>query len=157
MKEEWKLILEDMFPAKLYERDMVWDMCAILSNKLMFFHRNIDEFESARAEDYLRNLVPYSKKPTSEYRMYIVSGIQFISFAWINISSENFERVLNVMKNEFKLCEIMPSESLEPNLVSTIYLFKGEEIVFSEDIYPSHLAWLTQGLSKFNLIKHKVL
>ncbi len=156
MKEEWELILEKMFPAKRYERDMIWDMCTIICDRLAFFN-NIDDFERDRAKDYLKSIVSYSKRPTNEYRMYIVSGIQFVSFAWLNINSEIFEQLFKAMKYEFILYDEMPSKSLDPNLVSTVYLFKDEKIIFSEDIYPSHLAWLTLGLSKFNLIKHKVL
>ncbi len=156
MKEKWELILERMFPAKRYERDMIWDMCTILSDRLTFFN-NIDEFECDRAKDYLKSIVSYSKKPVNKYRMYIVSGIQFVSFAWLNINPEAFEQLFNTMKCEFALCDEMPSNSLDPNLVSTVYLLKGEEIIFSEDIYPSHLTWLALGLSKFNLINHRVL
>lgn len=156
MKEKWELILEKMFPAKRYERDMIWDMCTILTDRLTFFN-NIDEFECDRAKDYLKSIVSYSKKPVNKYRMYIVSGIQFVSFAWLNIDSEVFERLFNTMKYEFIVYDEMPSKSLDPNLVSTVYLFKGEEMIFSEDVYPSHLAWLMLGLFKFNLIKYKVL
>lgn len=48
MKEEWELILEKMFLAKRYERDMIWDMCTIICDKLAFFN-NIDDFERDRA------------------------------------------------------------------------------------------------------------
>ncbi len=86
-----------------------------------------------------------------------MSGIQFVSFAWLNIDSEAFERLFETIKYELIVYDEMPSKSLDPNLVSTVYLFKGEEMIFSEDVYPSHLAWLMIALTKFNLIKYKML
>ena len=157
MKEEWVYFLKSEFDSKKYERDMVWDFCEILSHRLSFFIKNIDEYEQSRAENSLKNLLPFSKKPVTKYRMYIFSGIQFVSFAWIDIDSEIFSKVYTALKSEFELCNMMPAQLLDPNLVSTVYLLDGEDTALIEHIYPSHLTWLLQSLSKFNLIKHKIL
>jgi len=41
MKEKWGLILEKMFPAKRYKRDMIGDMCTILTDRLTFFNNKV--------------------------------------------------------------------------------------------------------------------
>ncbi len=151
-QEKWIELLEKQFYAKSYHRDMVWDFCNILSTKLLTFQNNVDDFEKNRAKEALRPLIPYSKAPTARYRMYIVSGVQFFSFAWVGMKYEDFERINKLLKQELGLCERMPSESLEPNLVSTVYLLNDKDFVIAEDIYPSHLAWLLISLSKNNLI-----
>ena len=86
---------------------MVWDFCKIISNRLCFFNQRIDEYEQNRAENSLKNLLPFSKKPVTKYRMYIFTGIQFVSFAWINIDADILNKVYKALKSEFELCDII--------------------------------------------------
>lgn len=157
MQEEWVYFLKNEFDSKKYERDMVWDYCNILSHRLSFFSKNIDEYEQNRAENSLKNLLPFSNEPVAKYRMYIFAGIQFVSFAWIDIDADILSKVYSALKSEFELCDVMPAQLLDPNLVSTVYLLDGKDIILIEHIYPSHLTWLLQSLSKFNLIKQRML
>lgn len=153
IKENWIYALETLFTAKKYTRDMIWDFCSILSMNIMSFQDEVDEFEKNRAEEYLREIVAYSKKPQSRYRMYIVCGIQYVAFAWTEIQAEVLQEVRQAIEYEFGMCEMMNITGLDPNLISTLYLFEGDDIVLMEHMYPTHLAWLLQSLSKYNLVK----
>ncbi len=152
-KENWIYALENLFPAKKYTRDMIWDFCEILSMNLMIFQEELDDFEKRRAEEYLREIVAYSKKPQSKYRMYIVCGIQFVSFAWTEIQSETLQEVRQAIEYEFGMCDKMDIKGVEPNSISTLYLFEGNDVVLMEHMDPAHLTWLLQSLSKYNLVK----
>ena len=152
-KENWIYALEHMFPSKKYTRDMIWDFCNILSINLMTFQDEVDEFEKNRAEEYLREIVAYSKKPQSRYRMYIVCGIQFIAFAWTEIPFEALQEVRQSIEYEFGMCDKIGTKGIDPNSISTLYLFEGDDVVLMEHMDPAHLTWLLQSLSKYNLAK----
>lgn len=153
IKEDWNYALETLFPAKKYTRDMIWDFCSILSMNLITFQDEVDEFEKYRAEEYLRKIVAYSKKPQSKYRMYIVCGIQYVAFAWVEIQAEVLQEVRKTIEHEFGMCDVMNTTDVDPNLISTLYLFEGDNVVLVEHMYPAHLTWLLQALSKYNLVK----
>lgn len=157
MADNYINALSNAFLSKEYSRDMVWDLCLMISERLMFFGDKVDDFERNRAENTINELVHYSEAPISKFRMYIISGIQFVSFACYDFSADTIGKVFNTLKSEFELCDIMPSKTLDPNLVSTIYIFEEKKIIFKEDIYPAHLAWIMQGLAKYNVIKQEVL
>lgn len=152
-KEDWVYALEYLFPAKKYTRDMIWDFCTILSTNLMIFQDDADDLEKCKAEEYLREIVAYSKKPQSRYRMYIVCGIQFIAFAWTEIQSETFQEVRQAMEHEFGMCDMLDIKGVDPNSISTLYLFEGNNVILMEHMNPAHLTWLLQSLSKYNLAK----
>lgn len=157
MVEDYICALNQVLSAKRFHRDMVWDLCSMISERLMYFGNEVDPFERSRADETIRELISYSKAPMSKFRMYIISGVQFVSFACCDFNAETINKVYNTLKSEFELCDIMPSKTLDPNLVSTIYIFDEKDIILKEDIYPDHLAWLMQGLAKYNVVKQKIL
>ena len=155
MNNEWIDVLSELFSAKKYDRDMLYDSFTMITSQMNAL--KADDFDRDRAKKYIDAFRIHIRKPEHRYRMYIISGILFVSFAWIDIEPDLFDKVNAVMKNEFSGREIMPAKKLDPDLVSTIYVFDGEKIVYAENIYPAHLAWLLLALSKYNVIKHKII
>ena len=56
---------------------------------------------------------------------------------------------------EFSLCDEFPIKSIEPNAVSTLYIFKNRELILYEHMFPSHLALITNGLSSKNIADYR--
>ena len=154
MNNEWIDVLSALFSAKKYDRDMLYDSFMMITHQMNAL--KADDFDRDRARKYIDAFKIHIRKPEHRYRMYIITGILFVSFAWIDIESDLFDKVNSVIKNEFSGCAIMPAKKLDPDLVSTLYVFDGEQILYTENIYPAHLAWLLTALSKYNVIKYKI-
>lgn len=152
INDGWKTILNSQFHCSEYHIDMVRDFCEIVCTNLALFQEKRDEFETDRANKAIRSLTAYSKPPVHRYRVYLVSGLQSFSCAWITDSNKEFSKFMAAVQNEFSQCEIMPINNLDPNLVSTMFIFENTDIICAEHIYPYHLAWLLEKLSKVNLI-----
>lgn len=149
----WKTILCNNFLCNNYSIDMVRDYSEIICTRLMLFSGRIEEIEENRAHTTVKSLIPHCKQIHNRNRMYIVSGIQYLSFACTEISDMSAEKILLKLKSEFEMCDIMPIDQLEPNLVSAIYIFRDESLIFCENIYPAHLASLLNSLQSYNQIK----
>lgn len=152
INDGWKTILNSQFHCSEYHIDMVRDFCDIVCNNLLLFGDAAETIEINKARNALNRLLPYIKAPVHCYRVYLVSGLQFFSAAWITNSNKEFSKFMTAIQNEFSQCKIMPISDLDPNLVSTMFVFDKTEIVCAEHLYPSHLAWLLEKLSKVNLI-----
>ena len=149
--DKWIELLKLQFNAKQYHIDMVRDFCEIVVRNLTLFDN--DEFETEIAKEDVRLLAGYCKLPLHRYRIYLVSGIRFFSAAWLTNSTDDFAKFRKSVENEFSSCELMQIEGLDPNLVTTLFIFENDKITLAEHMYPSHLAWLLEKLSKVNLIR----
>lgn len=151
--DRWLDLIKLQFHAKEYYFDMVRDFCDIVAANLVLFGDDKDEFETERAKKAIKLMADCNVAPTHHYRIYLVSGIQFFSAAWVTDSTQDYNSFIKAVENEFSLCERMQTKGLDPNLVTTLYVFEKEKIVLAEHMYPSHLAWLLEKLSKVNLIR----
>ena len=149
--KDWRSLLSQNFEAKEYSIDMVRDYTEIICRRLSSFN-NIDKIEKLRAEKTVKEMASCCKAPVNKNRMYIVSGIQFMSFAWTNIHDNSIKLLKAKLKSELCVCEVMPIDKIEPNLISSIYIFEDDQIVLCEHIYPYHLAITLDSLRDHNLI-----
>jgi len=152
---------EKLFPATKHSYDILVDLFEIIVGRLSLFEENIDQFEKNRAEEYLsemKKVILFSLKPECEYlyRLYIISGIQFVSLCCVDLSEKNINRIIGDLEMEFSLCDEFPIDSLEPNAVSTLYIFKNREIILYEHMFPSHLAFIINELTSKNIVNYNL-
>ena len=164
MNKEQKIIQmsEKLFPSTKHSYDILVDLFEIIVRRLSLFEKNIDETERIRAEEYLsemKSVILSSLKPSCEYlyRLYIISGVQFVSLCCIDLSEKDINKIVSDLKMEFSLCDEFPVDSLEPNAVSTLYIFKNRELILYEHMFPSHLALITNVLSSKNIVDYSYL
>lgn len=163
MNKEQKIIQmsEKLFPATKHSYDILVDLFEIIARRLSLFEKNIDETEKNRAEEYLsemKGIIISSFKSDCEYlyRLYIISGVQFVSLCCVDLSERNINKIISDLEIEFFLCDEFPIDSLEPNAVSTLYIFKNREIILYEHMFPSHLAFIISELSSKNIVDYNL-
>lgn len=152
--ENWEFHLQSIFSAEKYSIDMVRDYGEILCLRFTLFSNKIDDFEYSRAKAHLSELIPYCKAPQNQYRVYVVSGLEQFSLAWITDSYGKVNDFINKIKQDIQWSELLPIEKLEPNLVSSLYIFQDDKIILCEHLYPYQLAWILDMLYDENLIKY---
>ena len=152
---------EKLFPATKHSYDILVDLFEIIVRRLSLFKKNIDETEKIRAEEYLSEMkyvILSSAKSSCEhlYRLYIISGVQYVSLCCIDLSGKTINKIVSDLKMEFSLCDEFPIDSLEPNAVSTLYIFKSREIIWYEHMFPSHLALIISELASKNIVDYNL-
>ena len=153
MTDGWEIILNSQFHCKEFHIDMVRDFCDIVCNNLLLFGDTVETIEIDKARNTINKLLPYIKAPVHRFRVYLVSGINFFSAAWITDSYEKFSKFIKPVKSEISEYEVISVENVDPNLISTLFVYNGNKLLCAEHIYPSHLAWLLEKLSDVNLIR----
>lgn len=161
MTEKQKLIymIEKLFSSKIYSLDILYDLELLINVRLKLFQDTIEEIEKLRAEEYLKEIAKFTKKRRiCEFanRIYIISGVQAVSFAAVQLSDRAIKNIIFDLSKELLLCDSLPIETTEPNLVSTIYMFHGENVVFLKHIYPACTALVLQVLSSKNILNYPV-
>ncbi len=157
--QDVKNVIKSLFPSKIYSYDILYDLQNIICQRLMLFKNSIDGFEKSRAEDYLediKSVLPKHANKSTEYlyRLYIISGVQFVSLCCFELSEKTIKNIISDLEIEFSLCDEFPVYSLEPNAVSTLYIFKNKELIFYENMYPSHISFIINELSSKNIVNY---
>lgn len=147
-----KSILEGHLYAKRYYWDMLNDLNDIVNSRKFIYESKFDNYDRIDLLEFQNKIIPSIKKPTHKYRMYIVCGIRYVSLAYIDIPDDIFEKIFSGTKDELSKYSPMPVHDLDIHLISTVYIFKYKKIIYSENIYPSHMAWLLNSLKEENLI-----
>lgn len=146
--------LKTLFHAKKYSTDMAYDMAAMISKRLIQLRANADAFEFNRAEEHLRELIPYYIQPTAANRLYIITGLECMSLACISLSDYTIEGIIKDLKVDILSSDPFPLQEVEPNFVSTLYIFRGSKIEFEYNCYPADLACLVKCLNSENVIQY---
>ena len=160
--QQMKEMVNKLFPSTTNSYDILYDLYNIISERLLLFKNNIDETEKWRAEYYLNDIretifLPRKRKIEYKYRLYIISGVQFVSLVCLELNSESIEKIIHNLKIEFLLYDKIPIESIDPNAVSTIYIFKENEVIYCDDFFPAHLVWISQMLQSKNILAYNLL
>ena len=150
--ESVKSILNEYFYAKRYYWDMLSDLNAITDSRKFMYESKFDNYTTIDLGAFKENIIPSIKDPTHKYRMYIICGVCYVALACIDIPEDIFEKIFSDIKEELCQYDPMPTKELDVHLISTLYVFKYKKIVYSENIYPSHMAWILNALKDENLI-----
>ena len=150
--ETVKSVLGEYLYAKRYYWDMLNDLNVIVNSRKFLYESKFDNYTKIDLSSFQNRIIPSIKKAAHKYRMYIICGVRYVSLAYIDISEDIFEKILSDIKEELSQYDPMPTHDLDIHLISTVYIFKHQKIIYSENIYPSHMAWLLNSLKEENLI-----
>ena len=153
MKENWISLLESEFDFKEYHQDMIYDFFIIINNRLSLFNENLETFEVENAKNFVEYLIPYCKNPKQKHRMYIVSGIKDVLFAWNDFDDYVMRELDAILKLRFTLIDKAQAEMMPSDLLITMYICTYEKMKIA-NILPSDLIWFAQRFSKYNLANH---
>ena len=152
---ELKYMIEKLFPSKVYTLDILYDLKLMISIRLKQFQHNVDEFEKCRAEEYLKEMSEFVKSPRKyEFpnRLYVISGVQFVGVACLDLSDKAIQNIIYDLQKELYDCEPFPVNRTEVNLINTVYIFHESTPVFWRHIDPAYAALISQTLSTKNIV-----
>lgn len=157
-KQELKYMTERFFPSKIYSYDILCDLDRIIKLRLELFKTNIDEFEEYRAKNYLHELVKFTDKFNGEYefrnRLYLISGVQFVALACVELSDAAIKNISTDVWADLVMSDSLKIEDLETNMLTSIYIFQANDIIFCQHLYPSMVALILQTLSSKNIVDY---
>lgn len=158
-KQELKYMTERLFPSKIYSYDILFDLYRIIKLRLELFKTNIDEFEEYRAKNYLHELVKFICKFEGyefKNRLYLISGVQFVALACVELSDTAIDNISTDVLTDLAMSDSLKTEDLEPNMLTSIYIFQENDIIFYQHLYPSMVALILQTLSSKNIVDYKL-
>ncbi|HNX63659.1 MAG TPA: hypothetical protein PKI60_00530 [Oscillospiraceae bacterium] len=144
--------LKELFSAKQYVPEMVSDMSAIIAKQIVKMKSKADEFEIERASQHLEKIMRFDVKTAITYRLYIVVGIEAVVLICLDLSQLEINNIINTQ--QLNSVDYPPLAKVEPNLISSLYIFKNEELIYDSELYPFELAPLMHCLSQKNIIKY---
>jgi hypothetical protein len=137
---------------KSYSTDLLYDAKIIYKEQLQKYREWFFEDDLKHIEDKIKALESIKIVPINKSRVYIVSCDTFICFAMYNMD----ECVVDNLCNVFNLAGIPLDETelVKPVFRSTLFVFKGKELLLSEEISTTQLAKLMAIFHKENLVNY---
>lgn len=151
-KDQISFILGSYLTAKKYHADMISDIKTILMKNLSEFGDGADDYELSRAAESYKSLLLYNEPITSQNRIYIVSGLQCISFCALNVPEILFKKLDEFLRDEEMHSDDFPNtRGFDCNLIISIFLFENSDLIYSRHIYPYEFGIVMNAFGKHNL------
>nr|WP_319487265.1 hypothetical protein [uncultured Caproiciproducens sp.] len=150
--QEHILQMFDVANLKSYSTDLLYDAKIIYKTQLQKYREWFLKDDLKRTEDRIKALESMKIVPINKTRVYIVSCDTFICFAMYNMD----ECVVDNLCDVFDLVGISLNEAelVKPNFRSTLFVFKGKNLLLSEEISTTQLAKLMAIFYKENLVNY---
>lgn len=149
---QYEKLLSPYFSAKKFYPDMLHDYLTLISERLMTFGHKIESGYQKNLEDNIKSLVVYSRPPIQNNRVYIISDMEYILFAALNMSDLNVQAIKNSL--DFSALKSKVPNYLEypPCDVITLYIFSKGQETYRVNITPHEFAYLLYKYRTQNLI-----
>lgn len=147
-----KTVLCNCLTAKRYYLDMIRDLSELVKLRKELFKVQMTKTVQFDLDVFINKLSFYDKKPKNKNRIYVISSYRYIDLIAIDLPDEFAENILFGIKNELDQYDELNINFVKPELVSTIYIYRYSKIIYSQHIYPEHLAWILNSLKNENLI-----
>lgn len=153
-KSQIKEAVTSLVRVSRYSDDIAHDLKFIYSDRIHHYGKNADEFELYRIKKHYELLSQFSIVPENKNRIYVVTGMECIMAICLDISDTSKDKIIDSLKLETKLSDPFPSYTVEPNFITTLYVFTDDKAVYSVDLFPYWIGVLVQSFRKKNIIRH---
>lgn len=147
--------LKSIVPLTRYTEDIAYDLKQIYSDRIYHYGKNADEFELYRIKQHYDKLKDFQIMPTDSIRIYVITGMECIMALCLDISEKAKNEIVECLRDELKQSDRFPSYDVDPNFISTIYVFENDKATYSSDFYPYMMGFLVHALRKKNRISYK--
>lgn len=137
-----------------YSDNIAYDLRFIYSDRIHHYGKIADEYELYRIMEHHKVLSEFSVKPDNSNRIYVVSGMECIMAICLEVSDVSIKKIIDSLKVEVSLSDPFPYEDVDTSFITTIYVFSGEKVVYSADLFPYWLGVLVQAFRNKNIIRH---
>ncbi len=133
-----------------YNTDMFYDCREILLIQFERFEFYLEYEEREFFRNLINDMKDYNVPPRKGYRFHIVNGLDRLICSVRKIT----ECTVNDIIDFLELCENKPPEIINsvPELVSTVFIFEGNENVYRHDIYASQCSDLVRRFESRNIV-----
>lgn len=134
--------------SKVNYEDIIYDLKIVYPLQITRFKEFLLSNDSVFEKyDMVKQL---NANVTNKYRAYIFSAVDIANLVMISIDESVFEHLCYV----YELVETDVPEYINPNYISTLFLFKDRNLIGHYDITASQLATLMAVFKKENLVNY---
>lgn len=152
-----KVLKKHISGLSRHEPEMLFDIMEILNNRYNRFNRYLDFFQDLKMTGVINEMKVAAIKPADNEirRMYVFNDYNRILCAVYNLSSDDAWTIDNYLRISQNAA---PKKFRhKPESISTIYIFSGSELDYSQDMYPIELTAIIRRFESQNLFQNKLL
>lgn len=152
-----KDLLKQHLPLKRYSNDLPFDLAYIVEDRFSRFKGYLDDFDielfKGMIEEFKR-MASQVDSQSEKFRLYIFTGIKMALFVNLDFAELEVKRITE------KIDDIMigyPKKfKARPEYISTIYIFQGDKLTYSRDLYLFETIEIIRCYRSSDLLIHNI-
>lgn len=150
-------ILKQYIPLKRYTNDLPYDLGYIIENRFERFKPYLDDFSFEQMRVVIKDFKSMASEalPQSDLiRIYIFYDIKTALFVSLDFPKSELENFNETLYNQ--LAASPKKFRTKPEHISTIYIFQGDKLTYSGDLYPREVAEIVSYYHSNDFLVHKL-
>lgn len=149
-------ILKQYISLKQYSNDLPYDLGYIIESRFSRFKSYLDVIPLEQMKTAIKDFRSIASEVTSyseNTRLYIFNDFNRALFVSLDFSEKETNLIKENIENMLMNCpEVF---NTEPEYVSTLYIFKGNKLIYSRDLYPFEVVEIVSRYHSSDFLIHK--
>lgn len=150
-------LLKAYIPLKKYTDDIAVDVLYILNDRFDRYKRYLDDFPYAQMKSAISDLSSIvSNIPgcSNNFRAYMFTDFQRALYASVDLNESEITKIIEYI-NE-KMIGSPKKFRVKPEYVTTLYIFKDDDLFFIHDIFAAEISQILVNYRKHDILIHKM-